>query len=143
MMKHEFEELYGGKVSDESYKNIEFIYMHLEKLTKRDCAKLYKHNSYLIDVLLRDFFKDNDNKISELKSDISDLMVEKENLQTRNEELKNINDSYINAIMNQSDVISFLHKRVNESELRIEELEIQLQQYRTLFGSIIEILGSV
>ena len=129
MMKHEFEELLGRPISADNYENVEFVYMHLEKLSKKDCAKLYKLDSYFIDVLLRNFFEENDSNISKITNQLKGL-------QTRNNELRDNNSKFTETIIGQSRTITELHSEIKRKECRIEELETELQQYRVCMFEI-------
>ncbi len=136
MMQSEFENLLGHSVDYSEYEKIETVYVCFEKITKQEIANLYKRDSqFVVNSLYNlalDINKADDERnarIDELRkcivrcNETMDNMIEDNDcLQKENDFLKKTAIKYFN--------------KTDELEIRIEELETQLHQYKALFADI-------
>lgn len=167
MMKHEFETLLGCEVSPEEYKKIESVYMWLDDFTKEDIAKLFRFNEqfvlktlyskYLADERIRQrntLLEGSDALVQELKTRNSVLNTDNDNLIAENRNLLNANKEldklltrvYAKTSKTNGDLRYELFKAyeaIKDKDIRIDELETELQQYRTIFGSIAEMVRNI
>lgn len=159
MMKHEFETILGCEVSHEEYKKIESVYMWLDDFSKEDIAKLFRfdeqfvlktlYNKYLANERIfqrNTVLEGSDTLVQELKIRNSVLNTDNFNLIEENKKLKKlekVNDGLIYTISSQAKTINKLSSETRGKDIRIEELETELQQYRTIFGNIVEMVGNI
>lgn len=159
MMKHEFETLLGCEVSPEEYEKIESVYMWLDDFSKEDIAKLFRFDEQFVLKTLYDKYLANerifqrntvlegsDALVQELKIRNSVLNTDNFNLIEENKKLKKlekVNDGLIYTISSQAKTINELSSKTRDKDIRIEELETELQQYRTIFDNIAEMVGNI
>lgn len=125
------------------YEKIEAVYMCFEKMSKQEIADLYKRDSQLVVNTLYNYVLDinktNDKrnaKLDELQKSLDHCNEVADKMIADNGELRKC----IDRLKHEKSVIlagSFnVFEIERRNEMRIEELETELHQYRTLFADI-------
>lgn len=150
MMKSEFENLLGREVAPDEYEKIETVYMCFENMSKQEIADLYKRDSEFVTSALYNHVLDIDKTISKKNAKIDDLRKDLKNtsgvvesMVVDNDRLQACNDS-LQKENRQLQVENDLLKDITvkyqvedyKNKNRIEELETELEQYRTMWDSL-------
>lgn len=143
MMQSEFENLIGHSVTYEEYAKIEAVYMCFEKMSKQEIANLYKRNNEFVTTALYNHVLDIDKTISKKNTKIDDLRKDLKNtsevvesMVAENGQLRKENN-YLKEMSFNLTVKGYKSENSIEMlESRIEELETELHQYKTLFADI-------
>lgn len=136
MMQSEFENLLGRSVDYEEYEKIETVYMCFEKMSKQEIADLYKRDNELVTTILYNHALNIDKGrvkknaiIDGLRKDLRNTSEVVESMVADNDSLQKEND-----LLKEMTVKFQIEDYKNGN--RIEELETELHQYRTLFNTV-------